>query len=151
MDGVRLIAEQGHGAVGIGQRLVELALLGVAPGAAVERPAVVGPRRQDLLVFGDGAGEIAFVVEDGGAVVQHVDIVGIDAERGVEIGLRLVEIALRPKDPGAILQRVEVIGLDGERGVEIGEARSYCSILNSDRPRSLRLSGLPGASRIASS
>lgn len=84
--------QEGHRALRIGERLVELALLRIAPGAAVERGAMVGLRRQHLLVVGDGAVDLALVVEDGGAVDHRIDIVGRDAERLVVVGERAIEI-----------------------------------------------------------
>jgi hypothetical protein len=49
VDRIWLIGKEGHGALRIGKRLVEIALLGIGPGAAVKSPAVVGLRREHLV------------------------------------------------------------------------------------------------------
>jgi hypothetical protein len=151
VDGIRLIAEQGHGAVRIRERLVELALLGVAPGAPVERPTVIGRHGKDLVIFGDGAGKVALVVEDGGAIVQHVDIAGVGAERGVEIGQSLVELALTPIDPGAVLQRQDMGRLDAERRAEIGDGAIILLELKQRQAAVAEIVGIAGREPIASS
>ena len=80
MEGVGLLGVEGHGTVGIDERLVEVALLGIGPGAAVQGNRVVGLCRQHLVIVGDGAVVVAFVVEDAAVVDQRVDVIWCKAQ-----------------------------------------------------------------------